>query len=365
VKTIDYLSSLSTLSLIAIGLVLNLLVALLDYVTGSHISVSICYLIPICFVTWFINKKAGRFMSVASVATIALVLYLQDDPISTITEGWNLFLVFGFFEIVTFLLSNLKEHIAISERLAKDLQERNTALIAKDEEHKQAGEKILTYQKGLQILIQRLSLLEERQRKEISEELHDNIGQTLALSKIKLTSLQQVTSSAEISSELEEIKELMEQSIQFTRSLYFEVGSPILHKLGLIAGIKWLCEHFKDKYGITIEFTHDDISRQLEGDISVLLFRTIQELLINIVKHANTHRAGISVTSEGNNLRIEIKDEGVGFDSSNRDYSGNGSLGLFIIKERINFLRGTFDIVSEPKSGTRCTIVVPLEEETV
>jgi len=271
VKTIDYLSGLSTLSLIAIGLVLNLLVALLDYVTGSHISVSIFYLIPICFVTWFINKKAGSFISVVSIGTIALVLYLQDDPITTIAGGWNLLLVYGFFVTVTFLLSNLKEHIAVSGRLADDLQERSAALIAEVDERKLAEEKILTYQKDLQVLMQRLSLLEEQKRKEISEELHDNIGQTLALSKIKLTSLQQSTSCAEISSELAEIRELIEQSIQFTRSLSFELSSPVLHKLGLIAAIKWLCEHFKDKYGITIEFTHDDISGQLGGEISILL----------------------------------------------------------------------------------------------
>lgn len=359
-KTIDYLSRLSKLSLIAIGLVLNLFVALLDYVTGSHISVSIFYLTPICFVTWFINKKAGSFMSIVSISTIPLVLYLQDDPITTIAGGWNLLLVFGFFVIVTFLLSNLKEHIAVSGRLADDLQERTTALIAEVDERKLAEEKILTYQKDLQMLLQRLSLLEEQKRKEISEELHDNIGQTLALSKIKLTSLQQSSSCADISSELEEIRELIDHSIQFTRSLSFELSSPILHKLGLNAAIKWLCEHFKERYGVTIEFTHDDISIQLSGDASVLLFKTIQELLINIVKHANTNMARITMTSEGKNLRIEVKDEGVGLDTSNDDYSRKGSLGLFIIRERINYLRGTFEIASQPKSGTRCTIVVPL-----
>jgi signal transduction histidine kinase len=360
VKTIDYLSSLSKLSLLAIGLLFNLLIALLDYMTGSHVSVSLFYLIPICFVTWFINEEAGSFMSVVSITTITLLLYLQHDPITTITEAWNIALVLGFFGIVTFLLSRLKDHIAVSKRLADNLQERSTALIAKIDENKLAEERILTYQKDLRILMQRLSLLEEQKRKEISEELHDNIGQTLALSKIKLTSLQQSTSCVEIAGELEEIKELIEQSIQFTRSLYFEISSPILHKLGLIAAIKWLCEHFRDKYGIMIEFTHDNISGQLAGDISVLLFKTVQELLINVVKHANTSMARVSVTRGGNKLRIEVKDEGVGFDSSNRYYSGNGGLGLFIIKERINFLRGTFDIASEPKCGTRCNIVVPL-----
>ncbi|MBF0506774.1 MAG: hypothetical protein HQL09_08050 [Nitrospirae bacterium] len=160
-KTIDYLGRLSTFSLIVIGLVLNLLVGFLDYMTGTNISVSIFYLIPICFVTWFINKKAANFMSIVSIATIALILYVQGVPINTITEAWNLLLVFGFFVIVVFLLSNLKAHIAVRGRLVDDLQERTAALIAEVDERKLAGEKILSYQKDLQMLMQKLSLLEK------------------------------------------------------------------------------------------------------------------------------------------------------------------------------------------------------------
>ena len=121
-KSIDYFSRLSTPYLIAIGLVFNLLVGLLDYLTGSHISVSIFYLIPICFVTWFINRKAGYFMSVVSIATIPLVLYMQDDPVNTVIGVWNLLLVFGFFAVVTFLSSKLREHMEAREKLVEELQ---------------------------------------------------------------------------------------------------------------------------------------------------------------------------------------------------------------------------------------------------
>ena len=121
-KLIDYLAGLSAPLLMAIGLLLDLLVGLLDYVTGSHISVSIFYLIPIGFVTWFINRKAGSFMSIVSIVTIPLVLYLQHDPISTVPEAWNLILVLGFFVVVSFLLSKLKEHIVAREKLVGELQ---------------------------------------------------------------------------------------------------------------------------------------------------------------------------------------------------------------------------------------------------
>ncbi|MBF0505513.1 MAG: sensor histidine kinase [Nitrospirae bacterium] len=346
-----------------LSLVWVFLIGVIDYMTGVQISLSIFYLMPIAFAAWFVGKRVGVSIAIASVVAWLSCELLWNIPYSNpFIPYWNAAVRLSVFIIIVFLLSKIK---TFNRNLEEKIQERTAALIAEVDERKLAGEKILSYQKDLQMLMQRLSLLEEQKRKEISEELHDNIGQTLALSKIKLTSLQQSTSCPDISSELKEIRELIEQSIQFTRSLSFELSSPILHKLGFIAAIKWLCEHFKEKYGITIEFTHDDIFRQLDADKNVLLFKTIQELLINIVKHANTHMARITMTSEGNNLRIEVKDEGVGLDTSNGDYNRKGSLGLFIIKERINYLGGTFEIASEPKCGTRCTIVVPYKREMV
>ncbi|MBF0506820.1 MAG: hypothetical protein HQL09_08285 [Nitrospirae bacterium] len=118
----DYFNRLSIPYLMAIGIALNLFIGTIDYVTGIDISVSIFYLIPICFVTWFVNKKAGVFMSVIGMATIPFILYLQDNPVRTIVEVWNLLLVFGFFVIVAFLLANLKEYMAEREKLVKELQ---------------------------------------------------------------------------------------------------------------------------------------------------------------------------------------------------------------------------------------------------
>ncbi len=108
--------------LLAIGIALDLLVGLLDYVTGSNISVSIFYLIPISFVTMFINKKAGIFMSILATATIPFILYIQGSPLKTVDDAWNLSLVFGFFLVVTLLLIKLKEHMTEREKLVGELQ---------------------------------------------------------------------------------------------------------------------------------------------------------------------------------------------------------------------------------------------------
>ncbi|MGO9377615.1 MAG: ATP-binding protein [Dissulfurispiraceae bacterium] len=355
-----HLNEQRTAVLTFLSLVLAFLIGFLDYITGVEISLSIFYLMPIAFAAWFIGRRVGILIAIASVLTWLLAELLWDIRYSTpFVPYWNAAFLLSVFIIIVFLISKIK---ALNEHLEKKIEERTAALSEEVDERKRAEGKILTYQKDLQMLMQRLSLLEEQKRKQLSEELHDNIGQTLALSKIKLISLQQSTSAANISSELGEIRELIEQSIQFTRSLSFELSLPILHKLGFIAAIKWLCEHFDEKYGIMVEFTHDGALRQLDGETSILIFKTIQELLINIVKHANTRVAKIALTNVGNYLRIEIKDEGVGLGTSIIDYNNKGGLGLFIVKERINYLGGTFEMVSEPKRGTRCTIVVPLRE---
>ncbi len=357
-RLLKYLIRQSAAFLTFLSLVWVFFIGFIDYITGTEISLAVFYMLPVAFAVWFVGKRAGILIAVAGTLTWLCAELLWNVHYSSPGIPYlNAVLKLSVFISIVFLLSNVK---MLNEHLEEKIEERTTALIAEVNERKLVEEKILTYQKSLQMLMQRLSLLEEQKRKQISEELHDNIGQTLALSKIKLISLQQSTSGVHISNELNEIRELIEQSIQFTRSLSFELSSPILHKLGLIAAINWLCEHFKEKHGTVIEFTCDKIHRQLDSETSILLFKTIHELLINIVKHANTRMARITMTSDGNSLRIEVKDEGVGMDTSNDNYSRKGSLGLFIIQERINYLRGKFEIVSEPECGTCCTVVVPL-----
>jgi signal transduction histidine kinase len=355
-----HLNEQRTAGLTFLSLVWVFLIGVIDYITGVEISISIFYLMPIAYAAWFIGKRVGIVIAIASVVTWGCAELLWNIRYSSPSVPyWNAAFLLSVFIIIVFLISKIK---TLKEHLEDRIQERTASLSGEIQERKKAEEKVLNYQKDLQMLIQRLSLLEEQKRKQLSEELHDNIGQTLALSKIKLVSLQQSTSGTAMSSELGEIRELMEQSIQFTRSLSFELSLPILHKLGFVEALKWLCEHFDEKYGIMVKFNHNDNLTQVKGETSILIFKTIRELLRNIAKHAHTRMAEIAITSVGKNLRIEIKDEGVGFDTSEDDYHNNRGLGLFIVKERINYLGGTLEITSNPKCGTHCTILIPLRE---
>lgn len=230
---------------------------------------------------------------------------------------------------------------------------------------RQAEEKIQIYQEQFRSLIFKLALLEERERKRISEELHDNISQNLAFSKIKIAALRELKSSADIAGELDEIQELIEQAIQFTRSLMSELSPRILYELGLEAAIEWLTEQIQKKHSIMVDFTSDGKLKQLNGETSVLLFRIVRELLTNSVKHAKAHNARVTMMRDDDNIRINVEDDGIGFDISKIYRSGKtGSFGLISIREQINSLKGTIEITSQSGQGTRVTLTCPVGPNT-
>lgn len=243
----------------------------------------------------------------------------------------------------------------INEQLQRDITERG-----------QAEEKIQIYQEQFRSLIFKLALLEERERKRISEELHDNISQNLAFSKIKIAALRESKSSADIARELDEIRELIDQAIQFTRSLTLELSPRILYDLGFEAAIEWLAKQIQKKHGIMVDFASDGKLKQLNGEMSVLLFRIVRELLINSVKHAKAHNARVTIRSDDDNIRINVEDNGIGFDISKIwHYSGKTeSFGLVSIRERINYIGGTIEIISQPGQGTMVTLICPIEPNT-
>ncbi len=228
----------------------------------------------------------------------------------------------------------------------------------------QINKRLNIYREQLRILMSKMSLIEERERKLISQELHDNIGQYLALSKIKLAKLKKSYPIAE--KDLDEIQELIKQTIKFTRSLTFDLANPILHQMGFKGAVEWLIEKVKEKHGITVEFISDKWVRNPKEEIRVILYKIVRELLFNIVKHAQAKKAVIAMSYEGNNIHINIEDNGIGFDYLKfNSYSvENQSIGIFSVRERIKYLNGSFEIVSKKGSGTRVTITVPEQKNT-
>ncbi len=227
---------------------------------------------------------------------------------------------------------------------------------------KQAEEELASYQENLRSLASELSLTEERERRRLAEFLHDEVGQTLALTKIKLGGLQQELSLSPLVHQVREVRGFLEQAIHSTRNLTFELSLPILYEMGLEEAVDWLAEQFQSQYDIAITVSRDEQPKPLTEGARVLLFRLVRELLTNVVKHAQARQAWISFSKENDHLRIQLRDDGIGFDVAEKLSFGASAtgFGLFSVRERLSHLGGLLEVHSAPGQGTQVTITVPL-----
>lgn len=228
---------------------------------------------------------------------------------------------------------------------------------------RESQSQLSTYQEHLRSLASELTLAEERQRRTLALALHDRIGQGLAVAKLRVETLRFVL-PAEHQARLGDISLLIKQIVNDTRSLTFEISPPILYELGLRPAIIWLGEHVTRQFGLAVTVRCDnDVVRVSEG-VRVMLFRSVQELLTNAVKHARARRATILLQEDADVLCVVVEDDGIGFDAeaTGRIPSETGGFGLFSIRERIHHLGGEVDVWSRPGKGTRVRIAVPRED---
>jgi signal transduction histidine kinase len=252
----------------------------------------------------------------------------------------------------------------VAQRTA-DLVLANEQLNREIEERRRAEEELIRHREQLRALSSELLLAEEKERRRIAVGLHDSIGQALAISKIRLGALRGSVSSNETAEQLDEIHKLIEEMIQETRSLTFELSPPLLYELGLEAALESLVDQILEQHDIRITFQDDGRPKPLDDSHRVTIFQACRELLFNIIKHARASNAGLSIRREDENVRVEIEDDGDGF-STPGDTSRPGEtrgFGLFSIRERLSHLGGHLRVESEPGSGTRISMVLPLSPD--
>jgi PAS domain S-box-containing protein len=246
--------------------------------------------------------------------------------------------------------------------LAESWNEQRAAIVVISDisERKEAERRILEYQSRLRSLSSELALAEQRERRRIASELHDRIGQSLAMARIKLGGVQRNDSDAV----LDEVRSLLDQSIQDTRTLTFELSPPILHELGLEPALEWLLERFAARHSFTTSFHGDGLPVDLPGDVLGLVFQSVQELLVNVAKHARARTVEITLDRGDDILRLEVADDGIGATPARAPRTGRSpqGFGLFSIRERIEHLGGSFTIDSQPGKGTRAQLRVPLRQ---
>ncbi len=248
------------------------------------------------------------------------------------------------------------------ERQNAELNSVNVRLEAEMAERRRAEKEIIKYQNKLKRLYSEMTMIEERERSGIATELHDNIGQQLALLKIKLGAMKEIAYENEAADVYDDVYDLAQQAIHTARTLMFEISPVMLYELGFESTIEWLVEQFQEKYGIRIGLEKDNNVRPLEERSMFQLFRTVRELLMNIVKHSGAKNARVEIRRGEDDIRLRVEDDGAGFDVSEykASFADNRRFGLFSIRERLSDLGGLVEIDSCPGKGTRIVVKAPL-----
>jgi len=201
---------------------------------------------------------------------------------------------------------------------------------------------------------------QEQERSRIARELHDNINQRLALLSNAIEQVQKELSwlPFEIGNRIRELQNQTTDISTEIHALSHELHSSSLEYLGFLPAVKKLTREFSQRQGMEIEFSNEVIPNSLTAEISLCLFRIIQEALHNVAKHSGGKRAELRIEQTSDELLITISDSGRGFDI--RTASQGSGLALASIRERIRLVNGSIVIRSSPEAGTTIQASVPI-----
>lgn len=240
------------------------------------------------------------------------------------------------------------------------LAESNQRLQAESAERRRVNDDLLAHQQQLHILTEQLAAAEERQRREIAEFLHDRIGQSLAVAKMRLRSLRETAPAA--GAQLDELDHLVDEVITDTRGLTADLGTPALYEFGLGEALDGLVRRFEQVHGVTARFEGDGSTPPLGETERLFLYQSVRELLHNVVKHAEATLVVVALRREGGLVTVTVTDSGLGFDAGSFRFrvTTDGGFGLFHIRERALHLGGHCRVGSRPGQGTEVTVSVPV-----
>lgn len=228
---------------------------------------------------------------------------------------------------------------------------------------KKSMKQIKNYQKKLKNLNTEITLVEERERRRIAENLHDSLGQTLSLAFIKLSSLIHEQFSPRVSKVINETSDLLNNAISESRTLTYDLSPPILYELGLIPAFKWKLDEIRKKHGIETSLNGENQKIDIKKEFNIFLYRIVVELLNNVIKHAQANLIEMEVRKEKKFYYITVQDDGVGFKKQPKAKATmKGGFGLLSITERLDNIKGHLEIESEIGKGTKATVIIPNSE---
>jgi PAS domain S-box-containing protein len=247
----------------------------------------------------------------------------------------------------------------ITERKHAEMQHQEWTKELERRVNERTKELVRTHDR-LRGLAQDLTLTEQRERQRIAGEMHDYLAQMLVVTRLKMNHASQMIAPHPACAVLQEADQLIDQSLTYTRTVVAELMPPTLRQFGLAAGLRWLGERMEQQ-GLMVHVDVPAVAPPLSEDQTTMLFQCVRELLFNVLKHAGTDRASITMTQDGQDkLQIVVHDDGIGCDPVAIRESRADKFGLFSIRERMEAMDGWMELDSQPGAGTTVTLAVAM-----
>ena len=249
----------------------------------------------------------------------------------------------------------------VQER-TKELAQTVEALTTEMARRIQAEEALRDRSEQLRRLASELTLAEQRERRRFTDLLHDGLQQLLVAARFQVRSLEKARGT-DLLDQCREVVDLLDRAIVSTRTLTSELSPPILHTGGMIPALEWLGRWLEQTHQLTVAVRAEPTA--LAGcphDMSVLLFQSVRELLLNVAKHAKVPAVSVEIARRDVGVEVVVADAGVGFNLTRLRLAGGmeGGFGLFSIRERVELLGGRLEIDSAPGKGSRFALWVPV-----
>jgi len=230
-----------------------------------------------------------------------------------------------------------------------------------ERERQRHFEAISVANQELENLSARVLEIQEHERRALSQELHDEVGQTLTALRMEISQVIAVVPESASRDRLQRARQLVEATTEMVRDISLMLRPALLDDLGLGPALQWQLERFSSRSGIRYSFEGADVGEQLSDPVKTCVFRIAQETLNNCEKYAQASAVHAVLRHEAGLVSLEVKDDGLGFNLDGRGLPPRGT-GILGMKERAQKLGGTLTVDAQPGSGTRVSLLLPVEE---
>ncbi|HEX8369598.1 MAG TPA: ATP-binding protein [Pyrinomonadaceae bacterium] len=254
-----------------------------------------------------------------------------------------------------------RESLLSSERIARQLAEENSRLKDSNESLRLATTELLESKQARGKLLHQIISAQEEERKRISRNIHDHLGQQLTALRLILSSLKELSNPSSQLDKAYAIAEKIDSEVDF---LAWELRPTVLDDLGLVKALEDFVNEWSRHLKIPVEFHTTGLKgKRLSPEIEINLYRIVQEALNNVSKHAKANQVGVLLEEQGKSVVLIIEDDGIGFEMGEKERLNvnNKGMGLFGIKERVLLVGGTIEIESAIENGTTIYVRVPTE----